>query len=241
MMKSLSLVFGIMLLSIACSAQVQYPSAKETPAIEVVGSAEKEVVPDEIYVTIVLREKNRNNDKWKIEVLEENLLNELKKNGFDLQNLSLAGADGDMQYRVFRKSQVITQKRLLMKTKDAGEVNKLFQILDALEIEDAFISKTSHSQLEQFRRDVKIGAMKAAKEKADYLLNSIGHLTGMPLYIHEQSFTPYQGNLYGSNAALSEVVVTGYASKSRPAGFENEIAFAKIKIRFEITAKFEIK
>ena len=61
-----------------------------------------------------------------------------------LQNLSLTGADGDLQYSVFRKNKVITEKRLLMKVKSAGEVNKLFQILDELEIEEAGISKTSH-------------------------------------------------------------------------------------------------
>lgn len=213
----------------------------DRPNIEVTGSAEMELVPDEIYVNIILREKNKGNDKGRIEVQEDNLLQKLKGNGFDINNLSLSGANGDLQYRVFRKAKVITEKRLLMKLKSAGEVNKLFQLLDELEIEDAGIARTSHSQMEQFRQEVKIRAMKAAKDKADYLLGAIGQQTGKPLVIREQVYTGYPSNMYGSNAALQEVVVTGYGSRADAKGFENELSFTKLKIRFEIFAKFEIQ
>ncbi|HKO82470.1 MAG TPA: SIMPL domain-containing protein, partial [Chitinophagaceae bacterium] len=160
-MKKYSLLLVIVIISMAVTGQ-QTQAPEEKPNIEVTGSAEIEVVPDEIYVSIVLREKNKNNDKWKIEAQEDNLMQKLKETGFDIKNLSLSGAEGDLQYRVFRRNQVLTEKRLLMKVKDAGEVNKLFQILDELEIEDAGVSKTSHSQIEKIRKEIKIEAMKAA-------------------------------------------------------------------------------
>ena len=81
--------------------------------------------------------------------------------------------------------------------------------------------------------------MKAAKDKADYLLTAIGEQTGKPLVIREQVYTAYPSNIYG-NTALQEVVVTGYGG-DKARGFENEIAFTKIKIRYEIFAKFGIK
>ena len=239
-MKKYSFLLVMVMISMAAIAQQPGPTQEEKPNIEVTGSAEMEVIPDEIYVSIVLREKNKNNDKWKIEAQEDNLVQKLKENGFDIKNLSLSGADGDLQYRIFRKNRVLTEKRLLMKVKDAGEVNKLFQILDELEIEDAGISKTSHSQIEKFRKEVKIEAMKAAKDKADYLLTAIGEQTGKPLAIREQVYTTYPSNMY-ANTALQEVVVTGYQMRDKAKGFENEIAFTKIKIRYEIFAKFGIK
>lgn len=238
-MKKYSFLLVMVIISMIATAQ-QIPMPEEKPNIEVTGSAEMEVVPDEIYVNIVLREKNKNNDKWKIEAQEDNLMQKLKENGFDIKNLSLSGADGDLQYRVFRKNKVLTEKRLLMKVKDAGEVNKLFQILDDLEIEDAGISKTSHSQIEKFRKETKIEAMKAAKDKADYLLTAIGEQTGKPLVIREQVYTTYPSNMY-ANTALGEVVATGYGMRDKAKGFENEIAFTRIKIRYEIFAKFGIK
>lgn len=237
-MKKYSLILLLAISSITLLAQT--PPPEEKPHIEVTGVAEIEVVPDEIYVSIVLREKNKNNDKWKIEAQEDNLLQKLKENGFDIKNLSLSGADGDLQYRVFRKNKVLTEKRLQMKVHNAGEVNKLFQILDELEIEDAGISKTSHSEIEKFRKEIKIEAMKAAKNKADYLLTAIGEQTGKPLVIREQVYTNYPSNLY-ANTALQEVVVTGYGTRNQAKGFEDAIAFTKIKIRYEIFAKFGIK
>ena len=238
-MKKIILFFAIMLSWMTMTGQ-QILQPEEKPNIEVTGSAELEIVPDEIYINIVLREKNKNNDKFKIEAQEDALLQKLKENGFDINNLSLSGADGDLQYRVFRKNKVLTEKRLLMKVQTAGEVNKLFHILDELEIEDAGISRTSHSQIEKFRKEVKIEAMKNAKSKADYLLAAIGEQTGKPLVIREHVYTVYPTNQY-SNTALQEVVVTGYASRQADKGLENEIAFTKIKIRYEIFAKFGIK
>ena len=134
-MKKYSFLFIMVISYMTVTGQQQTPQ-EEKPNIEVTGIAEMEVVPDEIYVSIVLREKNKNNDKWKIEAQEDNLLKKLKENGFDIKNLSLSGADGNLQYQVFRKNRVITEKRLQMKVQNAGEVNKLFQILDELEIDD---------------------------------------------------------------------------------------------------------
>jgi uncharacterized protein len=239
-MKKQFILLVMIIGSMSISAQQQNSPPEEKPNIEVTGSAEMEVVPDEIYVSIVLREKNKNNDKWKIEAQEDNLLQKLKENGFDSKNLSLSGADGDLQYRVFRKSKVLTEKRLLMKVQNAGEVNKLFQILDELEIEDAGISKTSHSEIEKFRKDIKIDALKAAKDKANYLLTAIGEQIGKPLVIREQDYTTYPANVY-SNVALRGASTQGYETRFNTKGFENEIAFTKIKIRYEIFARFGIK
>ena len=239
-MKKYSFLLVMVISCMTVMGQQQILPPDEKPNIEVTGTAEIEVVPDEIYISIVLREKTRNNDKWKIESQEDNLMQKLKENGFDTKNLSLSGADGDLQYRVFRKTRVLTEKKLQMKVQDAGEVNKLFQILDDLEIEDANISKTSHSQVEKLRKEIKIEAMKAAKNKADYLLTAIGEQTGKPLFIREQVYTSYPSNVYG-NTALQEVVVTGDGKRTDLRGFENEIAFTKIKIRYEIFARFGIK
>lgn len=238
-MQKIILLFTIIWSGMTVTAQPTLPP-EEKPYIEVTGSAEMEIVPDEIYINIVLREKNKNNDKFKIEAQEDALLQKLKENGFDINNLSLSGADGDLQYRVFRKNKVLTEKRLLMKVQNAGEVNKLFQLLDELEIEDAGISKTSHSQIEKFRKEIKIEAMKNAKDKADYLLLAIGELTGKPLVIREQVYATYPSNSYNSNVVLRGVA-SGIAVGEQYKGFENEIGFTKIKIRYEIFAKFGIK
>ncbi|MGZ8557157.1 MAG: SIMPL domain-containing protein [Chitinophagaceae bacterium] len=239
-MKKYSFLLLVFIISITVMGQQQTSPPEEKPNIEVTGSAEMEIIPDEIFVSIVLREKNKNNDKSKIEVQEDNLLKKLKENGFDTKNLSLSGADGELQYGVFRITKVLTEKRLQMKVGNAGEVNKLFQLLDELEIEEANILKTSHSQIEKFRKEIKTEAMKAAKNKADYLLDAIGEQRSKPLFIREQDNSPYLSN-QSQNSNLQQIFKTGYGGKNQGTGFENEIAFTKIKIRYEIFARFEIK
>jgi uncharacterized protein YggE len=237
MEKSIFLL-SLLIISVFGNSQQPVANKEDKPVIEVTGSAETEVIPDEIYISIILSERNKNNDKWKIEVQEDNLRKKLEENGFDLKNLSLSGANGELQYSFLRKDQVITQKWLLMKLSNAGEVNKLFKILDELDIENARISKTAYSQIEQLRKEVKIKAIKAAKEKADYLLNAIGEQAGKPILIKEQDYSNL--NL-ASNNYLNEVIVTGYASQAKVNGFENQIAFSKIKVKYEILGRFEIK
>jgi uncharacterized protein len=237
MEKSIFLL-SLLIISVFGNSQQPVANKEDKPVIEVTGSAETEVIPDEIYISIILSERNKNNDKWKIEVQEDNLRKKLEENGFDLKNLSLSGANGELQYSFLRKDQVITQKWLLMKLSNAGEVNKLFKILDELDIENARISKTAYSQIEQLRKEVKIKAIKVAKEKADYLLNAIGEQAGKPILIKEQDYSNL--NL-ASNNYLNEVIVTGYASQAKVNGFENQIAFSKIKVKYEILGRFEIK
>ena len=108
-MKKIILFFAIILSGMIVSGQ-QIIQPEEKPNIEVTGSAEMEIVPDEIFINIVLREKNKNNDKFKIEAQEDALLQKLKENGFDINNLSLSGADGDLQYRVSEKIRCLPKK-----------------------------------------------------------------------------------------------------------------------------------
>ncbi len=48
-----------------------------------------------------------------------------------------------------------------------------------------FISRTSHSKIEEYRKQLKIQAVKAAKEKAIYLSEAIGEKAGVAVTIQE--------------------------------------------------------
>lgn len=53
-----------------------------SPFIEVIGTAQKEIVPDEIYIGITLREKSEGKNRMSIEEQEKLLFEELKKKQF---------------------------------------------------------------------------------------------------------------------------------------------------------------
>ena len=73
-----------------------------------------------------------------------------------------------------------------MKLHETGEIAKLLDILDEVKAENAYISRLDHSKMDDFKKEVKIKAVKNAKEKANYLLGAVGEKTGKILFIQER-------------------------------------------------------
>lgn len=218
------------------------PEAEEKPFIEVTGTAEQEVVPDEIYIKITIREKYVNKEKITIEVQEEKLKAALREIGIDLKNLSLSDANADYVKVKWGTKDVLTKKDFTLKVGDAVTLGKAFQQLDKLEITDAFISKVSHSKIDSLRKEVRIMAIKAAKAKTDYLLMAIGEQTGKPMVVRELELEnlPLSSNIInvgGSRASMQGYYIDGIEMKDD----EEEIQFQKIKLQAAIYVKFLIK
>lgn len=215
---------------------------EEKPYIEVNGTAEKEVTPDEIYIGIVIHEKYVNKVKVTIEEQEEKLKTVLKSLSIDLTNLYLSDANADFVKIRWQKKDVLTKKDYTLKVSTATTVGQVFLELEKLEITEAFISRVTHSKMDSLRKEVKILAIKAAKDKADYLLMAIGEQTGKPLVVKENEILPNRPlanvNVIGSRSSEAEYFVDGVKMKSED---NNEIQFKKIKIQTSIYVKFSIK
>ncbi|SRR5690606_3816352 len=230
-MKKVILLF-VFLISLSVFSQSDTSLQKdEKPYIEVTGVAEKEIVPDEIYISIVLQEKYEGKNKITIEEQESKLKASLQSAGIDIKNLELSDANADYM-KVRRKTKdVITKKDYSLKVTNAENVGVVFKILDDIDIKDASIERVSHSKIEEYRKEVKILAIQAAKAKADYLLNAIGEQTGKPLIIKEidVNIPNLLSNVYYKS--------DGYVSKNE----EVVIQFRKIKLQTSIYVKFSIK
>lgn len=212
---------------------------QDPPHIEVTGIAEQEVIPDEIYLSIILREKFNNKEKISIQAQEEKLKKQLLAVGIDLSLLSLSDANADLIKIRWKNSGVLTQKEYTLQLSTATQVGQVFQQLDKLEITDASIQRVNHSKLDSLKKQVKINAIKAAKAKADYLLNAIGEQTGKALIVQEydnQYFPKSDANYYPSRLMAE----SGLAEATLPEG-DNDLQFSKIKIEARIFVKFAIK
>ena len=71
-MKQL-LTMAFLMTTIFAFGQTNTSKSEEQPYIEVTGTAEKEVIPDEIYIGIIIREKYVNKEKVTIEEQEQKL------------------------------------------------------------------------------------------------------------------------------------------------------------------------
>ncbi len=217
--------------SVSAFSQVMPP---EKSYIEVNGTAEQDIVPDLIYISITLRERFDGKEKITIEKLEENFRKYLQDIGVPSKDLSLADANSDYVKIRYKTKAVLTKKEFSLKVTTATAVGQVFQGLDKLGINDAYISKVDHTQMEEMRKQLKIKAIQAAKEKAIYLLTAIGEQPGKPLIIREN-----EPMIYAYKNAMANQV--NYEAAAEQKESVEEIEFTKIKIQSSIYIKYEIK
>lgn len=232
-MKHILILSFFIVPSYFAGAQISEQAAK--PYIEVVGDGELEVIPNEIYVSFTLKERMDGKKKIEIESQEKELKKQLQKAGFDLANLTLADASADFVTIKRKNKEVLAAKNYIMKVTNTSDVASLFELLDNVNVLNGDITRVAHSEIEKYRKEVKTLAMKAAKEKAGYLLEAIGEKVGKPLMIQEREnyddFMPMPRMM-----ANVKMIAEDNEMDAQP-----EISFQKIKLKYSIFARFEIQ
>ena len=234
-------------------AQNTQNSNELSPYIETNGYAEIEVIPNEIYVKIVIHEKYYSKKRISVEEQETKLKNLLMQTGIDLENLYLSDAKANIIKVNWQKNAVLTKKDYTLKVSDAQTLGLIFQGLDSIEISDAQISSIDYSKSDSLKKEIRILAIKNAKEKADYLLNAIGEETGKPLIVNEintivykrESINKLPSRDINSAVSLNSAYYYNNSSTSTNNSYEapkhKEIEFEKIKFTSNIYIKFSIK
>ena len=205
--------------------------------IEVTGKAEMEIIPDEIYIKILLNEKDfKGKDLPEIEKAMLDKLNEL---GFDIsKDLAIKDLLSNFQYYWFVKADILLSKEYQLLVHDGKTAGKVFIELQKIGISNVSISRVDNSKMTEYRREVKIAAIKAAQEKAKALALAINQDIGRAIYIQEVE-TDF-GDLQGKAAGIS---IRGYSNtvlySSR--AVEPDIEFEKLNLEYNIIARFELK
>lgn len=232
-MKKINLLICCLFtITIFAQAQVQ------KPYIEVTGVAETEIIPNEIYLDICIKERNENGKKLNIDYLENELKMVLRKIGIPEKNLSISDVNAVLAKTGWWKEEVFSIANYTLKVNGANKLKLLFENFKKMKISDVNIIKATHSDLIDLKKKNRIKAIKVAKEKADYLLNAIGNQTGKPIIINEIN-NSIQPNFVNANYIKQ---TRGYASLSKTGNVKNgAVEFKKIKISSSIYVKFEIK
>jgi len=208
------------------------------PYIEVTGTSETEITPDEIFITITLQELVVSKEKVTIEKQEEDLKTNLKEIGIEISDLVLNTANADYRRIKTFKKDLVTVKSYILKVSSAEMVDKVYKRLDKINVHDAYISKLSHSKIIDFTKENRIKAIKAAKDKAEYLLIAVYELPGRPISITEtDNFV--EGT--GLNVRGARYLSNAYQSYSSIESGGEEVAIKKIKIRSGFLVRYEIK
>jgi uncharacterized protein YggE len=226
------IIITLTLIQFCAEAQNPTFNSTPTPFIEVVGNATKEIEPDQIFVSITLTEKSIDNKKYSIELQEEKLNQLLNKLNIDLKNLTLS--DLNSQIIKDKKNEIgfKQSKEYILRLKSADEVSKVFKELFDSNIKEADVIKTQHSNILEYIKQVRIDALKAAKQKAEYLLEAIGNKIDQPLEIIEQNRNSDDFNYYRGNVFSRKEIAEQTISSSE---------FKKIVINISYKVKYSIK
>lgn len=208
----------------------------DQPYIDVTGTIETEIIPNEIYLNIVLNE-NDNKGKLSVEEQENQMLTVLKTLEIDLnKNFSILDFEGFYKRKLLADNEVTKTKKYQLIVNDGETLGKVYQALDRINISNISITKTSHSDIEKITRETKLKALIVAKEKANDYALVINQSIGKAIFIQE-SQNIQNSNFYGNNLGmLNEVIVTGYGASKREK-IEN-LNFKKITVSATVSAKF---
>lgn len=206
--------------------------------IEVTGSAEAEVTPDIIYIGISLKEyfkDNSNRKKVEIAELERQLQKAVLDAGIPKENFTINSISSYTDYWNKKKDpNFLASKQYRIKVSDLTKLNQIIEAVDSKGIAYSNIEGYDYSKLEELKKDLKIKALMAAKEKATYLTAAIGQKVGSAIEIQEINNEYYPQPMYRANAMMKSDGMVSEA-ESMP-----DIDFKKIKLNYQMRTVFEV-
>ncbi len=239
-MKTQSKIIKLILITtcfiqISCTTKSTNEDEKveEVKTIEVIGSSEMLVQPDQISLDVNLNLPSKSKK-------EEEFISILKKHGVTEDKISLKGIDNyNWSYYYYNRRQGLNYSILV----DSSVNSKnLMDDLKQTWVTNIRIAQTKHTKIEEHLKRVKISAIKSAKEKATYLLEAVGEELGSVISITEilptkddntNSYIGYWGRNQTKDYEYSNSTLTSS---------EKEVSnISKEKLRYEIKVIFKIK
>lgn len=230
-MKKLILIAAVALMAIPATAQYQetFPSY-----IQVNGRAEKEISPDEFFLSIVVNERE-SKGKITVEQQQREMIAALKRMGINTEKqLKVA----NMSSEFFKKKTSVATAKYQLQLSTPAQVMKVYQALDGIGISNVSILKVSHSKIDELKEQVRIEAMRNAQQSARTMAQAVGQTIGKCFYI------------YDSNSDMMPVYYNNFAvmrsakmnADTAEAGAEEEpLDFKTIKLQYSVQAKFVLE
>lgn len=210
----------------------QITSTNGVKKIEVTGQAEMEIIPDEIYLRITLKEYKNGTKTVSINTLEAELVKAVKKMNLEEDALRVENIYGyNWDWKKKKTGDFLASKSFKLKLNDVKKVNDLVNSLDNEGLNNLNISELNHSKIEEHKMNLKIEALKNAKVKAGKLLAAIDEELGSALEIQEIEYI--NAPSYARNQMMMSAKMDG--------NYESNLEFKNIMIKAEVKAVFEIK
>ena len=225
----LAAAFVLVALSVSAQQAETFPSY-----IEVNGVAEREVAPNEIYLSITINERD-SKGKISIDEQQRDMVAVLKKLGVKpAEQLKML----DLTSSYFKRGNALAKAQYELKLSSATEVARVWRALDELGISQVTIQKVSHTDIETFKKEVRADAMRAARDNARALAEAIDQKAGKCFWIADYS-SPVKTTFAVANMKARGVMEE---SASFDAIVEEEgLEFQTINLQHRVQAKFVLE
>ena len=208
----------------------------DQPYIDVNGSADTAITPDEIYIKIAISESDTKN-KVSLEDLEAKMVVAIKALGIETaKDLTTSDASSNFKYYFLRGTNVLKTKEYILKVNDAITLTKVLLQLESLGISNTSIDHVDYSKLDDLKNFMRTKAVENAKTRATALTKPLNQTVGAAIYIADSDVSAYN-----NNTNLNEVVVTGYGTARNKQAELPNIQFQKIPVKTNVNVKFILK
>lgn len=230
-MKKVVLIVAALFAALSLSAQdLSITTSREF--VQVTGYAEKEVTPDEIWVKIVINEKD-SKGKISVEAQEKDLYKIVSGMGLDPKTTLFVENETSS---FLKKSQAVSMKSFLLKLSTASQVSEAFSSLEAAGISNLSVFKITHSKLRDFESEVRAEAIRNAQANARVLAEAIGQSIGWAFEINDYGRITARTNnavyMAKSAAVTMEAAADGVMEEAM------DLNFKSLKLECSLNAKF---
>lgn len=236
-MKKIITILILAFIANGLFAQAPTPFPK---TINVSGSADMEIVPDEIYVQVTLKEyEKKGTGKINIEKIKTDFLNSCSSVGLPDSVITIAAYEGNLLKKKRSKEELYATISYQVKFTNTKKIDELVNKLDDEATQNFDVIRVSHSKIQEYRKQVRILAVKAAKDKAAYLTEAVGESLGEAVTISEYNRDIVQPLI--SQTSYANAVENYSADRLNFSSDQRNIDFRKIRIFMEVSVVFAIK
>lgn len=210
--------------------------------IETTAVVDSLVVPDRIYLSILIKEKDTRG-KQSVEALELKMEAKLNSLGINIaKQLSLSDLSTNFKKYFLRKKDVLKDKSYSLIVHDATTAGKVIVGLESIGISNVYLTKTEYSKIEELKMQLKRLAVIKAKKQSEMMVEPLGQAIGNAIYISDYNSKVAEllrgkaSGLYNQEVPSFYVVTALGVNR-----VSTNIEFEKIKIETGVTIQFKIE
>ncbi len=228
MKKNILLLCSLLL---TAAAVAQNKNFLDQGYLETSAQADTLVIPDRIYLGILLQESD-SKGRVTLEELEQKMAARLKAIGIDLdKQLAVSDLSSDFRNYFLRRQQVLKEKAFELLVYDAAMAGRVLFELEKLGIANVRLNRTEYAGMDALQMKLKARAMRKAKEQAAIMTTAIGQALGKAVYISDSgSYYP----MAGAPRMMEYAKVAADQASYEP--IEGE--FQKIRVEASVQVKF---